>query len=102
MRSYTTDLRVFALDLPRGEKIVPPDHRFCHTHGDGTICLDADMIADGDMLMCPKHPERVLFVFGTGWWEMVDKSDTGNNPVWEIRCSECNSQHKVTAWSYQG
>ena len=72
----------------------------------GSITLDADAVNAGDLLMCPSHPEKLLFLFGTGWWESnggtVHHNGSHHNAAFEAYCSSCQAYWSVMAWSYAG
>lgn len=65
------------------------------------IDVDGDSVADGRIIVCPAHPQKPLFVFGTGWWE-ANGGTFENNPSWEVWCGMCQRYYQFSAWSYRG
>ena len=93
-------LRCASIDLKRGpRKIKSLEHIDA-----ATISLCVDGVYDGDYIMCPQHPNEVIFVFGTGFWELLGGgSGYGWNEFdFKAKCGEGLHAITVIIGSYGG
>jgi len=73
----------------------------CQREKGDSLVIDGDCINDEDRLTCPVHHKEIIFVFGTGWWNLLGGT-FDKNPVWSVTCWECKKEYTVKAWSYRG
>ncbi len=92
---------------PRFKEIIPDKTTCCgssvhaQTMEGHTIDIDGDCINDGDYLVCPQHNEKVIYVFGTDWWENGGGT-FDENPILSAWCYKCQIAWTLKPWSYRG
>lgn len=100
---------------PRSEPIVfnettccgnPPGLQWVMERG--RYFIDGDCVDQGQYLMCPDHPDHVIYVFGTDWWQALGGTFE-KNPVKRFHCpgwEEDGQVHhhsvEIEFWSYRG
>ena len=68
--------------------------------------IDVDGSNDGDYVVCPIHPEEIIYVMGTHFWHLEGgANDFGG---WDslqllgLYCPQCNKKHRFSVGSYSG
>lgn len=74
---------------------VEPDHED----------MDIDASNAGDYIVCPVHPEEIIYVFGTNFWKKEGgKCSYGwaSLTLKDPYCSKCSRYYRVNVGSYGG
>ena len=69
--------------------------------------IDVDGSNDGDYIVCPQHPEEIIYVFGTRFWQLEEGPTTGFRGGWHTLtlkcwCRFCGVTHRINIGSYGG
>ena len=66
--------------------------------------LDVDASNDGDYIVCPEHPDEIIYVFGTNFWQKEGgESSFGWSTIWvKGWCYKCLKTYRIPLGSYGG
>lgn len=66
--------------------------------------LDVDDSNDGDYIVCHKHNDVIVYVFGTNFWQKEggESSYGWSSITVDGWCFKCRKHHKINCGSYGG